>query len=152
MWSEQAKWYHIYCQKQSATQYVHQLWGLTVLHKHTTFVPIMEGTLLLYSVLLNTNTGITNILFPSEGTAPSASMQPLYGNWLSVAHLIVAEQPAFLAGFELDSSESTFLISLNKVETSLMLSCKCLVEFFKAWLLTSVQTWCLSPLNLYGSP
>ena len=51
--------------------------GFDCLHKHTTFVPITEGAVLLYSVLLTTNTGITNILFPSEGTAPSASMQPL---------------------------------------------------------------------------
>ena len=48
--------------------------GLDCLHKRVTFVPIIEGIVLLYSVLLTTNTGITNVLFPNEGTDTSASM------------------------------------------------------------------------------
>ena len=48
--------------------------GFDCLNKRRTFVPIIEGTVLLYSVLLTTNIGITNVLFPNEGTDTSASM------------------------------------------------------------------------------
>ena len=47
---------------------------LDCLQRRMTFVPMIAGTVLLYSVLETTSKGITKLLFPKEGIDISASI------------------------------------------------------------------------------